>query len=96
MGQDTEWCALERQIHYDIDDYDNESMYFFDAVDEPLQDEEYPIDGYVIKSSGGELGDYPIIFTTTLQHPAPRVSMEDPNTMLRSSLKVHSSSSFTN
>jgi cyclophilin family peptidyl-prolyl cis-trans isomerase len=84
MGLESEWRALERNVEYD--DSSN-SQFFFDAVDQPLGDEEYPIDGYVIKS-GGELGDYPIIFTTSLQHPAPHFTTDDPSTWLRKSLKV--------
>lgn len=85
MGLESEWRALERNVEYD-DDSSN-SQFFFDAVDQPLGEEEYPIDGYVIKS-GGELGDYPIIFTTSLQHPAPHFTTDDPSTWLRKALKV--------
>jgi hypothetical protein len=85
MGQESEWQALERNIEYS--QRDDDSQYFFDAVDTPLEDDEFPIDGYVIKS-GGELGDYPIIFTTSLQHPAPHFTNDDPHTWLRKSLQV--------
>ncbi|KAG7369968.1 CRAL/TRIO domain containing protein [Nitzschia inconspicua] len=88
MGLESEWRALERHVQYD--DHSDASQFFFDAVDQPLGDEEYPIDGYVIKS-GGDLGDYPIIFTTSLQHPAPQFTTNDPSTWLRKSLKISTS-----
>lgn len=86
-GQDSEWYrsyaksvsmgdAADRS-----ESVDAESMYFFDALEDPLDDEEYPIDSYVVKSD--MLGEYPIYFTTSLQHPAPHVSMDEPETMLK-------------
>jgi hypothetical protein len=84
-GPDAEWRG-----HYEKDAKgveDEDSLFFFDAVDRPLGDEEYPLDGgpdagrYVVR--GPALGDYPIVFTTSLQHPAPHVSMEEPASMLR-------------
>ena len=47
---------------------DTDSQYFFDAQEQPLKDDEYPI-----------------VFTTTLQHPKPKVSLEHPETLLRKS-----------
>ena len=44
------------------------SLYFFDAVETPLAEDEYPP-----------------VFTTAIQHPKRRVTLEDPVTMLHHS-----------
>ena len=80
MGRDVEWYGGEGSSSGD------ESMFFFDALEDPLDDEEYPIDSYVVKSDA--LGEYPIYFTTSLQHPAPHVSMDEPETMLKKKKKT--------
>ena len=64
--------------HEDLQDTTEESLFFFDAVDRPLGDNEYPIDGYAISSG--------VVFTTSMAHPAPQVNLrQDPSTMLRPS-----------
>ena len=97
-GKDSEWTAFHhhhgsesgRSVKSDgEDDDDDDSMFFFDAVDHPLGEDEYPIDGYVI---GGK-GKPRVVFTTSMEHPAPRVSLEEPTSMLRNSLKNGPSSS---
>mmetsp|Transcript_9202 Transcript_9202/g.23313 ORF Transcript_9202/g.23313 Transcript_9202/m.23313 type:complete len:768 (+) Transcript_9202:174-2477(+) len=84
MGQDVEWYGGGDGSSSQVSSSD-ESMYFFDALEDPLDDEEYPIDSYVVKSDA--LGEYPIHFTTSLQHPAPHVSMDKPETMLKKKKK---------
>jgi hypothetical protein len=70
------------------DESSSSSMFFFDAVDQPLGENEFPfpfpfpIDGYAI--GGPNSG---IVFTTSIEHPAPKVTMDDPTTMLRHSAK---------
>ena len=96
LGNDSEWTAFHHHTHHDHDydnddnddndDDDNESstssMFFFDAVDHPLGEDEFPfpVDGYAI--GGPNSG---VVFTTSIEHPAPNVSMDDPTTMLRHS-----------
>jgi hypothetical protein len=43
-------------------------MYYFDAEEDALKEDEYPI-----------------LFTTSLQHPKPKVSLDQPESMLRKS-----------
>ncbi|VEU34586.1 unnamed protein product [Pseudo-nitzschia multistriata] len=95
-GRDVEWQAFHhyhgsesgKSIKSDYgDDDDDDSMFFFDAVDFPLGDDEFPIDGYVV---GGK-GKARVVFTTSIAHPAPKVSLEDPTSMLRNSEKNGSS-----
>jgi hypothetical protein len=50
---------------------DKESQYYFDAEEEALKEDEYPI-----------------LFTTALQHPKPIVSLEAPETLLRTSKSI--------
>ena len=90
IGKDSEWTAFHHHHHNESisskndindnneDEDDDESMFFFDAVDHPLGDDEYPIDGYAIGGIGAK-----VVFTTSIEHPAPRVSMEKPASMLR-------------
>eukprot|EP00532_Pseudo-nitzschia_australis_P004986 CAMPEP_0168202500 /NCGR_PEP_ID=MMETSP0139_2-20121125/24308_1 /TAXON_ID=44445 /ORGANISM="Pseudo-nitzschia australis, Strain 10249 10 AB" /LENGTH=719 /DNA_ID=CAMNT_0008128197 /DNA_START=164 /DNA_END=2323 /DNA_ORIENTATION=- len=88
-GKDSEWTAFHH--HHGSEsgrssvksDDDDDSMFFFDAVDHPLGEDEYPIDGYII----GGRGKPRVVFTTSMEHPAPRVSLEEPVSMLRNSLK---------
>jgi hypothetical protein len=85
IGPDNEW----RGSGPNIDDNENDdSLFYFDAVDRPLGDEEYPVatgsDGtgrYIVRNP--ILGNYPIVFTTAIPHPAPQVSLAQPETMLR-------------
>lgn len=81
MGDDAHWNKVMQEQQMNDDSIGADSLYFFDALEHPLGDEEYPIDGYVIKSD--LLGDYPIVFTTSVQHPAPHVSMDHPETLLK-------------
>ena len=68
--------------HAELPDTTEESLFFFDAVDRPLGDNEYPIDGYAISSG--------VVFTTSMAHPAPQVNLRhDPSTMLRPSAIQH-------
>jgi len=94
-GGKSEWTAFHNQHHcgesfksaknYDDDD---DSMFFFDAVDHPLDDDEFPIDGYVV----GGRGKPRVVFTTSIEHPAPRVTFREPDSMLRSSMRSLTSS----
>jgi hypothetical protein len=103
LGNDSEWTAYHHHhTHNSVDDDndgnddnddnddDESSMFFFDAVDHPLGEDEFPfkVDGYAI--GGPNSG---VVFTTSIEHPAPIVSMDDPTTMLRHSAKVASSAS---
>lgn len=82
IGDDSEWTAFSqnrsvRSIRSSVDSDDDE-LYFFDAVDQPLDDDEYPIDGYAI---GGQQ-KFKVVFTTSIQ-PSPKASLADPDSMLR-------------
>jgi len=93
-GEDKEWKAFIRQNNGDANSFcrqnsgdgqashqsaksDDESLYWFDAVDNPLGQDEYPIDGYAIGAS-----NFKVVFTTSLP-PSPKVSLSDPDSMLR-------------
>jgi hypothetical protein len=84
-GEDSEWKAFSKNRDdvrsiksSEAGDGDDESMYFFDAVDRPLGDDEYPIDGYAIGAQ-----KFKVVFTTSIQSPSRRVSLTDPDSMLR-------------
>jgi hypothetical protein len=81
MGDDSDWARAYANMTVGDDSNAADSVYFFDALEDPLGEEEYPIDAYVVKSD--ILGEYPIFFTTSLQHPAPHVSLDEPETMLK-------------
>lgn len=57
----------QRQKQYE-ENVSESSMYFFDAVETPLGEDEYPP-----------------YFTTSIAHPKPKVSLEDPITLLKHS-----------
>ena len=68
----------ESDIESDNSESD-ESMFFFDAVDRQLGDDEYPVDGYAIGGPNAK-----VVFTTSLQPLAsPHVTFEHPSTLLR-------------
>jgi hypothetical protein len=84
-GEDSEWKAFSKSRDdvrsiksSEAGDGDDESMYFFDAVDRPMGDDEYPIDGYAIGAQ-----KFKVVFMTSIQSPSRRVSMTDPDSMLR-------------
>jgi hypothetical protein len=82
MGEDSEWKAFSQNRDtrsiMSSEKGDDESMYFFDAVGRPLGDDEYPIDGYAIGAQ-----KFKVVFTTSVQAPDRKVSLSDPNSMLR-------------
>eukprot|EP00980_Cylindrotheca_fusiformis_P021916 scaffold8747_cov96-Cylindrotheca_fusiformis.AAC.11 len=53
-----------RNSSFDVSD--SSSLYYFDAVETPLGEDEYPP-----------------FFTTSIVHPKPKVTLEDPTTMLK-------------
>ena len=55
----------------DFADDDDDNLFFFDAEENPLGDDEYPI-----------------VFTTNLQHPKPLVTFEHPESLLRGAIPV--------
>ena len=61
---------------------DEDSLYYFDAVQNELKDDEYPISGYAIESSWKSSKRFKVVFTTDMEHPAPKVSLSDPESML--------------
>jgi len=90
IGNDSQWMAFSqnrdaRSIKSSEGGDDDDFMYFFDAVDRPLGDDEYPIDGYAIGAQ-----KFKVVFTTSIQSPSPKASLSDPDSMLR--LRSRSSS----
>eukprot|EP00535_Pseudo-nitzschia_heimii_P009764 CAMPEP_0197190734 /NCGR_PEP_ID=MMETSP1423-20130617/22205_1 /TAXON_ID=476441 /ORGANISM="Pseudo-nitzschia heimii, Strain UNC1101" /LENGTH=795 /DNA_ID=CAMNT_0042643187 /DNA_START=236 /DNA_END=2623 /DNA_ORIENTATION=- len=61
---------------------DEDSLYYFDAEENELDDDEYPISGYAIQSSLKSLKKFKVVFRTDMEHPAPKVSLSDPASML--------------
>ena len=82
IGDDSEWTAFSqnrdaRSIKSGEGSCDDE-LYFFDAVDRPLGDEEYPIDGYAIGTQ-----KFKVVFTTSIHSSSTKASLSDPDSMLR-------------
>ena len=82
VGDDSEWTAFSqnrdaRSIKSSAS-ADDDELFFFDAVEYPLGDGEYPIDGYAV---GGQQ-KFKVVFTTSVQPPA-NASLSDPESMLR-------------
>ena len=83
IGDDSEWKPFSqnrdsRSVKSSENGHSDDGLYFFDAVDTPLGEEEYPIDGYAI---GGR--NFKVVFTASIQAPTRKASMSDPDSMLR-------------